>query len=346
VNNIEVHFVTSARSGARRWLFALSLASVLWVSAVAEAATESVTLAWDPSPDPTVTGYHVYYGTASRVYSAHVDSGGATQATVEGLLPEQTYFFAVTAYNQERFESAPSGEVVYTVPSPVQAPMRAVRGSGTQAPGVRFRVKPKHPYEVQASEDLVHWRTIHQSVSLSTNWLEYNDPEAARLPRRFYRLALPNTAQVPGWMDHRRGPLPQGTVLLRPLVAAGQGYQIQVSSDLKTWAALHEGVSAASQPLDLMDTQTGSGVPRFYRLALTGPSPGYGPLQLLTADASSRSQLRIAALTGQHYRVEASTDLVTWQVLGEGVATSTEPVNLVDPQSVTLPNRFYRIAFD
>jgi len=34
-----------------------------------------VTLAWDPSPEPAVTGYRVYYGTSSYYYTAVVDVG-------------------------------------------------------------------------------------------------------------------------------------------------------------------------------------------------------------------------------------------------------------------------------
>jgi hypothetical protein len=58
-----------------------------------------------------VTGYAVYYGTSSRVYSGRMDASTATQGTMSGLVPGTKYFFAVTAYNSSGVESDYSAEV-------------------------------------------------------------------------------------------------------------------------------------------------------------------------------------------------------------------------------------------
>jgi len=77
-------------------------------------ATQSVTLGWDPSPDPTVIGYRLYAVDSSGVYSQTLDVGQSTTALVPNLTDGSTYFFSVTAYNSWSVESAPSNEVTYT----------------------------------------------------------------------------------------------------------------------------------------------------------------------------------------------------------------------------------------
>ncbi len=79
----------------------------------------SVTLAWDASPDATVAGYNVHYGTASGHYTTALNVGKQTTAQVSGLQAGQTYFFVVTAYDNTGLESDPSNEVSY---NPTAAP--------------------------------------------------------------------------------------------------------------------------------------------------------------------------------------------------------------------------------
>jgi hypothetical protein len=67
--------------------------------APAAASAEQVTLAWDPSPDASVTGYVVYFGTASGVYSSSVDVLNQTRHIFESLTDGVTYYFVVRAYN-------------------------------------------------------------------------------------------------------------------------------------------------------------------------------------------------------------------------------------------------------
>ena len=58
------------------------------------------------------TGYRVYYGFEGRNYIFEVDIGLWTQCTIPGLDPGQTYYFAVTAYN-DYGESDFSMEISY-----------------------------------------------------------------------------------------------------------------------------------------------------------------------------------------------------------------------------------------
>jgi hypothetical protein len=77
------------------------------------AAAETVRLAWDPSTEPDVAGYRVFRGTASGLYDWIRDVGLVTACEFADVSPGQTYYFAVTAYNERGFESEPSAELRY-----------------------------------------------------------------------------------------------------------------------------------------------------------------------------------------------------------------------------------------
>lgn len=84
--------------------------------------TCSVTLAWDQSPDSSVTGYNIYWGVASRSYTNHNSVGGITNTltTITNLLKTVPYYFAATCTNSLGLESDYSVEVVwaYSPPAP------------------------------------------------------------------------------------------------------------------------------------------------------------------------------------------------------------------------------------
>lgn len=104
----------------RQWKFS----NGLWICVILAGlgrpvfGVQNVTLAWDPSTDPGVTGYKLYYGSAPGAYTATNDVGSVTNAVVPSLIEGFTYYFAVTAYNSSGLESAFSNELVYTVPNP------------------------------------------------------------------------------------------------------------------------------------------------------------------------------------------------------------------------------------
>ncbi len=79
-------------------------------------AVNAVTLEWDPSPDAWVAGYAIHYGSACSNYTARVDVGNETAATITNLAAGVTYYFVATAYTADGQESLPSNEVAYTVP--------------------------------------------------------------------------------------------------------------------------------------------------------------------------------------------------------------------------------------
>ena len=70
------------------------------------------------APTGAVSGYRIYYGTASRSYSQALGSGtysASTAYTLTGLPTGFTYYFAVTAVDSAGRESAYSGEATKLV---------------------------------------------------------------------------------------------------------------------------------------------------------------------------------------------------------------------------------------
>lgn len=55
--------------------------------------------------DFPLDGYLIYYGDSAEVLDSDVDVGLATEWQISGLVPSQTYFFAVTAYNQAVYDA-------------------------------------------------------------------------------------------------------------------------------------------------------------------------------------------------------------------------------------------------
>jgi hypothetical protein len=76
-----------------------------------------IALTWTPSTDPSVAGYNIYYGTATRSYTNVVSNGGLSFVTISNLLSGNTYYFAATSYNAAGLESDYSGEAAYSVPT-------------------------------------------------------------------------------------------------------------------------------------------------------------------------------------------------------------------------------------
>jgi hypothetical protein len=144
-------------------------------------ALPAASVTWSPITDPNVTGYKVYYGTASHNYSNVIVEGNSTNATLTGLVSGTTYFIAATTYDAAGNESPFSNEAVYTVPagiSTLTVPTQAGGQFGFTVSGVSGT-----QYVVQASTNLVNW------VSLQTNTAPFNfvDTGAGAFHRRFYR---------------------------------------------------------------------------------------------------------------------------------------------------------------
>ena len=143
---------------------------------------------WDPSPDPAVSGYRIYYGTTSGNYFASIPTGNVTTTIVTGLAAGVTYYFVITAYGANGDESAYSGEISFV-------PGQSAVGLSL-APNHEFVLTVdgliSQGYEIQASEDLKTWSAIGNVTTGITGSTSFTDQNAALFPSRFYRtLATP-----------------------------------------------------------------------------------------------------------------------------------------------------------
>jgi hypothetical protein len=111
---------------------------------------EQIDLSWTPLEDPIVEGYRIYIGTEPKNYSSYLDSpdprGGAT---VGGLKPGTTYYFAVTALAGDRESGSKSIEVT-AIPL-----------------GLKLDVTP------QDGALLIEWSALDEDTPLSSFKLEY-----------------------------------------------------------------------------------------------------------------------------------------------------------------------------
>jgi len=150
-------------------------------------ALPSVTLAWNPSPDPSVVSYKVYYGVASHTYTQVVDAGKSTNATLSGLVAGVTYYFAVTAYNSLGLESSYSNEVGYTVPANTLNPRLQIRITAGRQAALTGTGTPGHTYEIRATTNLRTWTVIGLATAGTNGIFQFIDSAASNLPARFYR---------------------------------------------------------------------------------------------------------------------------------------------------------------
>ena len=87
-----------------------------YLGSVTSVMAGDITLAWNANPEPTITGYKVYYGTSSRSYGFPVSAGNVTSYKVTGL-GAGNYYFAITAYDNSGHESGLSNEISATASS-------------------------------------------------------------------------------------------------------------------------------------------------------------------------------------------------------------------------------------
>jgi hypothetical protein len=119
----------------RRWLVFVFVCVAVTIGWAEPSAAQTLTLRWDPSPDPTVVGYIVYAGTRSGQYSASFNVGAATSFTY-GVVADQPYFFAVASYAAGMIVGPVSGEAVGSARTPAllssPADQSSMVGSFTQ----------------------------------------------------------------------------------------------------------------------------------------------------------------------------------------------------------------------
>lgn len=170
-----------------------SLIVAIFTIAVVKASATDVVLDWSPSSSSNATGYYVYYGTTSGIYSYRVDAGNADSVTITNLAAGATYYLAATTYDANGDQSAFSGELSFVAPasstsSTPTLTMTASPNAGQPA-SLQFPAETGHWYEIQATTDLQSWTSIWQSAVATANTsLQFTDAASGSYSSRFYRL--------------------------------------------------------------------------------------------------------------------------------------------------------------
>jgi len=146
-------------------------------------AAYSVTVSWEASSDPQVTGYQIWYGTEPGNYSTSMALGSSTSATITGLSAGVTYYFVITAYDAAGAESSPSSEVSF-VPG---TPLAEFNGLAGGAANLTLQGLIGHTYEIQATQDLVTWTVIGTAMIGTDGTASFTDTNAAKFTKQFYR---------------------------------------------------------------------------------------------------------------------------------------------------------------
>ena len=89
----------------------LIISFLILVNSISVTLCQDITLSWDPSPTPEISGYNIYFkqdnmnfpfdGTGAAEGNSPVDVGDTLSATLTNLNDDVNYFFSVTAYSSD-----------------------------------------------------------------------------------------------------------------------------------------------------------------------------------------------------------------------------------------------------
>ncbi len=173
-------------------------------------AGESVTIGWNPVPEPDLQGYRVFLGTQSGQYTQTFDAGTETSILLDNLQAGQTYYFTVTAIGSTGLESQPAEELQLTIAPPPLPLGVSLVASGPRNLNLQWTfpasaMGSSPEFIVQASADLRNWRevaTVPASDSIGENGqvIEFSWSIPRTAERMFYRLTAKN------WLGTSTGP--------------------------------------------------------------------------------------------------------------------------------------------
>ncbi len=86
-------------------------AGLLWLVLASPVGAATVTVSWNPNPEPDVTNYNVYVRTQFGTYGAPIAVGNRTNWTFVNLQDNVQHFFALEAQNPQGL--SPRAEIGY-----------------------------------------------------------------------------------------------------------------------------------------------------------------------------------------------------------------------------------------
>lgn len=286
------------------------------------AIAADASLSWDANTEADLAGYKVYYGTSSRSYGTPIDVNNQTTFTVTGLSEGQTYYFAVTAYNNTNVESAFSAEVSKTFSdtvSPILSSIAAGSITGTGAV-ITWTTNEAATAQVEYGTTTAYGSS---SALRSTLLTSHSRTLSGLAPSTLYhyrvisRDAAGNTA-ASGNNTFTTAAAPDTTP---PAISGISAGNLAPTSATISWTTN-----------ELSDTQI-----------QYGPSTAYGsstPLNTTLSTAHSQNLTGLTGATTYHYRVlsrDAAGNLAT---SGDNIFTTTTPPDTTAPtlSGITITN--------
>jgi hypothetical protein len=146
---------------------------------------------------------------------------------------------------------------------------------------LRFSVGPSQRWQLQMSEDSLHWDTLCQLDAVTNGWIDFFDPILPSSPTRSYRVVSEPTnpsdlARADDVSPNALSLSPTANPLsfqVRFAVAANRHWQLHGSEDFQRWSVLCELTALADGRIDVFDSVISSRTARFYRLASAPVAP-------------------------------------------------------------------------
>lgn len=308
-------------------------------------ALQSVTLAWDPSPEPGIAAYRLKYGTSSGSYTQTIEVGGATSATIPNLSEGNTYFFVVTAVDSSSGESVPSNEVSFSIQAPNLPPTVTMTSPANGGSAIAPAIITLAATASDSDGTVVRVEFYSGATKVgedSTSPYSYESTLGSPGTYSFTARAFDNqgasaqsaavsfTANEPPPVEVRNPEIasvtfsPTSGVSLSVSGTAGRSQSVYFSNDMKVWTLLTTATPNSSGTATVTDSAAASLNQRFYRI-----TDG-----TLSTDAVGFSKLRIAGRAG--WQTSAFSYLGVSMVNPtsyQGTVTSKGARSIVDAQA-------------
>src|SRR5581483_2454837 len=282
-------------------------------------------LSCDPSSDLTVTGYKIYYGTASRQYTASVDVGNKTSATITvDDSVNKVFYFAATAYNATS-ESAYSNEVSkdFTAPDTTPPVISSVTAASIVSNGARIAWSTNELSDSKVDYGLTATYGSSTAVDLTLTTL-HSQTLTGLLPATLYhyrvssRDAAGNLSSSP---DATFTTLPPPDTTLPSTPANLTASAISASQVNLSWSASTDNVGVVG-----------------YRVESCQGAGCTGFVQIATPAGTTYSNTGLLAATSYSYRVRAADAAGNLSLFSNVFSVTTLSAETIPPAvSITTP---------
>jgi hypothetical protein len=302
-----------------------------------------ITLGWDPSADPGVQGYAVYYGPMTTGNLTRIPTGTNLICRLTNLMVGTTYRIYAVSYSALGVESLPSNEVFYkpTVPA-VPVPRLQITRLANGNMRLQYPAPAAGNYAVQfaATPDAPQWQTLTNVALGAAAEIAVTDVTARKVKQRFYRIAHSAQPLVVALSVARQS---TGHAKLTALAPPEAYVQIQFTAQLGgSWIPLTQVFADAEGRVAYTDTAAPPTGNRYYRMVVL-PTP---PLTHMTITRLANGHMKLTgtAPAGAVCRVLYAPQMnsANWPVLATVTANAEGQLEYIDSTASQAGSRFYR----